>query len=354
MKYNLKISILFFCIIKWHSLQSIEYIYPICTDSSSIFYIHQKSLNDAELWRYVIASKEQIKCLDWRFMPAGVKLLPDHQSFSFIDTGRLRIKNFLKRSPHTIDFDRPVYGVSEVNWVDNNLCYFSAKQKKHYDIFWGNVATGTITSLYQKEDVECLGPRILDEQLFCIERCNHDRSCRIILKNLASSKIETIVDCGYQQVVYLQMLSPLLGFYIEHMPYINDESELITFICHKIESLGENQDWKETKVFKFNVLKKYLIGNDRLYESLIPFLPRAKKTILYLTDIKQNQEGKYYSLIKSYDLISTKFESILESNTDIVFFAPLLTNNNQLVYGKIGMHFSESNCVEFDKFLITN
>lgn len=343
---NFKSSLLF--IAMWHQINSIEYVYPVCTDDNdTVFYVYQKSLTDAELWCHLLNSETPLKCLDWRYMPAGVKLLPDNNGFSFIDTGRLRIKQFAKRSTHTVDFDQPVYGVSEINWVNNQLCYFSAKQKEHFGIFWGDVLKGLITPLYQTIDTECLSPRIIGEQLFCVERHFKDRSCRIILKALKATQSNVILDCGYQQVIFLQMLSPVLGFYIEHMPYINSESELVTFICHKIEFINKSQRWLATRLFKFNILKKYLLGDDRLYESLIPFLPHAKKTILYFADIKQNQSGQYYSSINSCDLTTGKFDEVLQSNPDMIFFAPLVINNHQLVYGKIAANFGDEVCLGY-------
>lgn len=329
-----KINVILFLAWNQVDVYAIEYIYPICAEQDKIFYVYQKSLTDAELWRYFLKTKSQLKCLDWRYMPAGVKLLPDNNSFSFVDTGRLRIKDFNKRSVHTVEFDQPVYGVSEINWIDNNLCYFSAKQKEHFGIFWGEIKQGKITQFYQTLDTECLSPRIIERQLFCIERNSKDRSCRIISKALNDADTKLILECGYQQVIFLQMLTANLGFYIEHMPYINSESELVTFICHKIE-LNQNQQWSATNLFRFNILKKHLFGNDRLYESLTPFLPRAKKTALYFSDIERNQQGEYYSLIKNYNLTTGKYCNILRSNSDMLFFAPLIVNNDQLVYGKI-------------------
>ena len=322
------------------------YIYPVATGENIVFYTYQKSLTDLELWRLFLPDNNSLqaehleKCLYWRFVPAGFALLPDNKCFSFIDSGRLWIKAFAKRSPRAISFDQPVFNISEVCWLEDKICYFSAKQDRSYAIFIGDIQKQTLKILHDPKDKDCLSPRIIDNQLFCIERQAHDRSCLIIKLDLNDAhKINNnqinqrvIMDCGYQQIIYLKMCTPKLGFYIEHMPYINDHAQAITLICHKIELVDSK--WINTKIFRFLVPKCYLFGEQRLYESILPFLPRAKKTRLYFSDIKQNEAGQYHSSIFEFDLISLKRIGILKSEQNMIFFAPLKANHT-LFYGKI-------------------
>jgi len=330
------------------SLKTTEYLYPITTiEDETVFYIYQKNLADLELWRFFLNDQHQEKCLDWRYIPAGLKILSDKSGFSFIDAGRLRIKNFLKRACRTIEFHQPVFGVSEINWVSKDDCYFSARQKTHFAIFKADVNHNQLTMIQSKKDLDCLSPRILEQQLFYIERNAFDRSSFICRKLLSDKQDLQIVDCGYQQVIYLEMLSPELGWYIEHMPYINDDSDFITFVCHKIELISVTKNWSSQKIFKFNVLKKYLIGDDRLYESYIPFLPRTKKTSLYFTNIQRNESQEYYSSINSYDLTDGKFKTIITSEPSLILFAPILVSQ-ELFYGKISENglLNESQALE--------
>ena len=327
------------------NLQAIEYSYPVAIDQENApFYIHQKSLSDLDLWQYCPQASGQTKCLYWRFLPAGLKLLPDRSGFSFIDSNRLRLKKFIKRSPRSVDFDQPVYGVSEVNWLDNNICYFSAKQKEHFAIFYGDVKSSNLACVYQVAKTECLSPRIIANCLFCIERSSADRSCGITMQSAPivteisddykfkpAEPSQLVVDCGYQQIIYLEMLSPQLGFYIEHMPYIQDHSGMITFICHQLVGPA---CWRAKPIFKFQVPKKYLFGEERLCESIMPFLPRWKKTVLYFSDIKQTASGEYYSSLHSYDLMACKFNTILTSIPPVIFFAPL-PSDHDIFYGII-------------------
>jgi len=341
-------------------LQALQYSYPVANvRDDSIYYVYQKTLSDLELWQYQIPTGIVNKQLYWRFMPIELRMLPDNSGFSFIDTDRLRIKKFMKRSPSTIEFNFPVYGIGQVRWMNKHLCYFSAKQKDHYAIFGGDLDTDDLVLLHQSPQAECSCPQMMRSGLFCIERNTLDRSCAIVqlitfgpADNLTTFKPDQfiekklIIDCGYQQVVYFELLSDTLGFYIESMPYINQGSLMISFICHQITYSAQVGQWVARSIFKFSIPKKYLMGDVRLYESYIPFLPRAQKTLLYFADIKQNESGQYYSSIEQYDLISGQKICILTSDPNRIIFAPIWSNN-LLFCGQI-LEMSENHPVESD------
>ena len=338
----LQIKFLLFLVLFVHFSKSTEYVYPVSQiDDESYFYVCQKSLTDLELWRHYIKGDRREKCLYWRFIPAGLKVLCDKSGFSFVDSGRLRIKKFKKRSPRSIDFDTPVYGVGEVSWLSNDTCYFSAKQKDNFAIFYGDIKSGNVYCAQQVNGAECLCPNIIDGQLFYVERNATDRASGIVVlpaPQFGQSQIKDlrklILDCDYKQVIYLKMISSKLGFYLEHMPYINDKQKTITFICYKIEQQENSENWISQKIFKFQVLKKYLFGDDRLYESLVPFFPTAKKTTIYFADIKQNQSGEYNSSPFTYDLISNKITPLAHTLPNGRFFAPLKIKD-RVICGKI-------------------
>lgn len=331
-----------------------EYIYPVIgVDDASLFLIYQKSLADLELWRYFLSDEHKEKSLYWRFIPGGLKILPGGDGFSFIDSGRLRVKKFIKRSPRSIDFDQPIFGVSEINWLNNEICYFSAKQKDRHVIFYGQISDGAIWQVHQSEEAECLSPKIINQQLFYIERTNGDRSTKIMricqppmLKDSKSDlQAELILDCSYQQVIYLQMLSDKLGFYVEHMPYINDKVDFVTFVVYKIELSDPCGCWASRQLFKFQVPKKFLFGDDRLYESILPFLPRPEKTVLYFADIKQIDGGQYKSSLFGYDLILDKNNCLLSLVSREALFAPLKWGN-KLFYGRATLEMQDL-CLPF-------
>ena len=147
------------------------YIYPVATSQNTVFYVYQKSLTDLELWRLVMSDNNYLaiqqnleKCLYWRFIPAGFALLPGHKEFSFIDSGRLWIKDFIKRSPRAISFNQPVLNISEVCWLKNKNCYFSAKQKQNFVILIGDINEQVLKILYDLPNIECLSPRIIEDQ----------------------------------------------------------------------------------------------------------------------------------------------------------------------------------------------
>jgi len=333
-------SIYFILILNYFNLfgwQCIEYQYPVAgIDEESIFVIHQKGLSDLELWRYFWQDNRYEKCLDWHFIPSGLKILPNREGFSFIDSGRLRIKKFLKRSPCSIEFEQPISSFGEINWVNQYECYFSARQSDYTAIFYGNVQNGEIKCLHQAKKAACLSPRMVSNQLFYIERNDLDRSCKIYTVDLNGSfqKPELMIDCNYQQVLHLQMISKECGFYVEHMPYINEELEEIHFNVYKLEL---SDKWLNTRLFQFVIPGQYLLGENRLYESIIPFLPRVEKTALYFADIKRNQAKEYDSSLKKCDLISGKIFDISLQDSGNLLFAPLIWQE-KIFYGKILYH----------------
>lgn len=340
--------------------KSAEYIYPVAKiDNESYFYVHQKSLTDLELWRHNIKRDRREKCLYWRFVPAGLKVLCDKSGFSFVDSGRLRIKKFKKRSPRSVDFDTLVYGVGEVNWFNNDICYFSAKQKDNFAIFYGDIKQSKIYCAQQVNGAECLCPNIVDGQLFYVERNATDRASGIVAlpapqfgQSHSKDFRKLILDCDYKQVIYLKMISSKLGFYLEHMPYINDKQKTITFICYKIEQQINSENWISQKIFKFQVLKKYLFGEERLYESLAPFFPSAKKTTIYFTDIKQNQSGEYNPSPFTYDLMSRKLTPLESRLPNGNFFAPLEVDGQifcgQIFNSKVQSGKARPICINFN------
>ena len=313
------------------------FCYPVASvNQDSFLLIYQKSLGDLELWRYFPATKELNKCLDWRFVPLGLKVLPDQSGFSFVDAGRLRIKRFIMRSPKTIDFDLPVYGVSELNWLDLQTCYFSAKQhgdSDYFAIFKGDVTKTHLVCWYQWPESDCLCPVVLDQQLFYVARDGHDRATQIRVLDLTQRRLspELILNCNFQQIINLQMLNSTSGFYVEHMPYLREEIGLVSFICHVF---SKTKNWQEIGQFKFQIPRHYLLGEERAQESIGIFLPRVQKTLLYFADFKQNQFGITTTSINSYDLITGKIQQILEASPGETIFAPLIYQD-RLYYGKI-------------------
>ena len=82
------------------SLYAEQFIYPVAAidnEGKEILVVYQKSLDDIELWIWDSATKCAMKGLLSAYVPAGIKMLPSGAGFSFVDEGRLRVKNFYKR-----------------------------------------------------------------------------------------------------------------------------------------------------------------------------------------------------------------------------------------------------------------
>ena len=326
----------FVLLLSFSPVIAFNYCYPIvAVDNQGFLATYQKNLGDLELWRIFPENGKCEKCLDWRFAPSGLKVLPDQSGFSFIDTGQLRIKKFIMRSPKIVEFGLPLHGIGDLNWIDQDNCFFSAKQHQHFAIYKGSITNSQkLTSCKESAVFDYLMPNLVDQSLFYIERQISNRSCRIERFNIIrpNQSVELILDCNYQQVIHLQMFDSNSGFYIEHMPYLKDQVQMIGFIGHLFCN-SENQ-WREAGQFKFQIPKQFLLGEARAQESIGIFWPVVKKTALYFINFKQNQGGEYIGSLNCYDLATGKIIPILESDSK-VWPCGLLIWQNRLYYGKI-------------------
>ena len=118
------------------SLVSAEYVYPVAAASAEqVYVLYQKSTDHIELWLWNSITKKASKALLSTFSPAGLQLLPDGSSFSFIDNDRIRVKLQGKRQPRAVGFCEPVYDISLIHWINNESFYFSAKEKERFQYF---------------------------------------------------------------------------------------------------------------------------------------------------------------------------------------------------------------------------
>ena len=318
-----------------HPIPAVEYVYPVASlgNGKPIVYIHQHSPDSIELreWNPTTNNSEQML---WSvFNPAGLQLLPDNSGFSFIDNGRLRVKLFQKRSPKAIDFDEPFFGINGLQWIDNHTCYCSAQYNNNFALFELH-DDGTLQCLRAETGKHCMYPQKVGDQLFYIERCATKSAIGDIHYQIVSSsyqnndlhcsQAELIVDFYNSPIIFLTMLSDTQGFVVEHAQSIDSENLIMPFAYHQI--IKEGGVWHKKRLFSFSVPTCLLLDSEqRLYESLLPLLPRVIKNKVYFVDCSQNKNcilEPYF-----YELLTKKTNKIAVPTKKGHYFVPLQCGN---------------------------
>ncbi len=301
--------------------QPTEFLYPVAACPPDFFYlIYQKTPHHIELWEWNSHTHYAEQLLFSRFTPAGFRLLPSREGFSFIDNGMVKVKKFFKRSPRIIEFDAPIYNVELVQWIDDTLCYASGKYHNNFGIFQIDYE-GEVTPLCVKESVDCMYPQKVDASLFYIER--DDRlQCRIIKTEYLppqGADFQERLSSHYNQpqqffevasfttpIIFLNMVSAEEGFVVGHPALVHKTDSRITFDYYHL--FQKDMIWQVERLFSFSIPSPLLfLGSDgRLYESLLPLLPRHRDTtIIYANAI----ESAPITLF-TYDLTSHTIEQL--------------------------------------------
>ena len=77
--------------------------------------MHQTEAQETRLWSLNSVTNQYEQLLSSQYNPIGVQLLPDKSGFSFLDNGLIKVKNFLKRSPKTIEIYEPFTTLVQYN-----------------------------------------------------------------------------------------------------------------------------------------------------------------------------------------------------------------------------------------------
>jgi len=313
---------LFLLLLISSSIQLAEYVYPVAAlDQDNLILIQQKATNNILLWFWNKETKQVEQGLWSRFNPAGFRLLPDKSGFSFIDNGLLKVKFFHKRSPKTIALDEPLYDINLIQWIDNDHCYVSAKKNGHFGIFQLSMK-GDVDCIVANSFADCLYPQKIDDTLFYIERisnnyrvmsiscpelvcCNSDDSAiihdfdvqvqKIMDKHTRKEKKKSvrnkqlIFDFKRQPIDFLYMISSTQGFVLEYDAYVDTKDDTILFSY--LHLAKKNNTWHYEQLFSFAIPANLLLSDSptRLYESILPLLPRHIDNAIYFADTRHQQ-----------------------------------------------------------------
>lgn len=330
-----------------------EFLYPVAAyknevGQDKVLVLYQKSLAHLELWSWDPITQVATKALLSTFAPAGLRLLPDARGFSFIDNGRIRIKEFIKRSPKSIEFNDPITNVGPVIWSDFGTGYFSGQERGLYSIF-SLTPTDDIARCAAQKVTDCLYPYPCGTALFYIERTHAakeqvpftpeaEQQSTAYMYSIVKQSVdlpvegnrkEVIADFGERPIVYVTMFSESEGFVLEHAPLISKYETTIVFLCHHVVRISER--WQTVFLFSFSVPADLLLPSQpsRLYESLLPLLPRYYSGSLYYVDTDKDCLVPYKYVINTAQKYRCLPNILLPGYT----FTPLLCCNSILLYG---------------------
>jgi len=358
-------------------LYSYEFLYPVAVlerqGQTKVYVIYQKSVTHLELWVWNPETKIASKGLMSTYIPASLRVLPSKDGFSFIDEGRIRIKKFKKRSPRAIDIYEPIYEMNQVEWIDEHNLYVSARKNNYFCIFQIS-DTGLIHCLVQDDIHDCVYPQKAGDTLFYIERCLKEGEYKkehvsyklvateysvvngndsqkdltnleyeafeahvnkLLSKRKSKSeqkKIEKnyIADFKSSPIAFLQMFSEDEGFFLEHCEEIDRHDKYITFSCYHVKKWEEN--WNCTNIFDFSIPACLILDllDFRLYESMLPLIPKYHNGCLYYVDMSPSKSENLNLFCYNIENEMTEQKSFGRSGQ--IFFSPLFTKN-KIFYG---------------------
>ena len=365
-------------------LFSHEFLYPVAYTKqdghTGVYVLYQKSITHLELWLWNPETKIATKGLLSTYTPAGLRILPLNDGFSFIDEGRIRIKKLIKRSPRTIDIYESIYDINEIEWINEDNFYFSAKKNDTFCIFQMDI-NGVLECLIGDAKYDCMYPQVVDDHLFYIERhiedellkrkhlsykvfrtrythphCSethitqrynaskeitkdlldkdalldaHDLPC----DNSSNIKKECIVDFKEKPISFLKMISEDEGFFIAHPSQVERQDKVLQFDCYHIKK-NNNDAWDCKTIFSFSLPAHLLFDvlDARLYESILPLLPRYHEGSIYFVDYQSTRTGGCN--IFRYDLALGIIEQKSFSRYEQLSFSPIFIDK-KMFYGGI-------------------
>lgn len=304
------------------STYAVEYLYPVGTGTTSegeqvMYLIYQHSLDYIELFAWNPIEGVAHKTLLPVHLPAFFNLLPDNSGFSFIDQGRIRIKQFEKRSPFTIPLYAPIDTIASVEWIDSSSCYFTARLGQQFGIFSTDFEGNMQTLLYD-EAHDFLYPQQRNDKLFFIRR-SQPGIYAIGLKTKQMESYEVILDFEDMPIAFLHMIDETQGLVIQHQAYLDQHDTFTLFHCWYL--YHDETGWHKKHLFEFNIPLDLFFGNmpERLYESIIPLLPTYIEGTIFFIHYNTSTErlGMY-----RYDIANEKYTLAFAPKAPTICCAP--------------------------------
>ena len=224
------------------------------------------------LYSWNAITKEMTTLLSTFFQPLFVHVLPDGQTFSFIDQGRLQIKQLYKRSPQTILLDdQQIIESAMYCWIDDQryiVCAWRycpsldergclAFKKGTYGLYRvdrdgaGTHTTsnyGMVSSLVTSSNSDALWPIIFENSLFYVRyNCNSNEFSIICIN---------IDDPDYQEIIFEAFLGEkfygMLALSQDSIIYFLYENNIHHAILGTKEASSQQNTWHSKELFQFH------------------------------------------------------------------------------------------------------
>ncbi|MBN1549543.1 hypothetical protein JW872_02680 [Candidatus Babeliales bacterium] len=355
-----------------------EYLYPVGKiqdeGRTMVYLIHQRSPSHINLLIWNPVTYETSPGLLSTYTPASFTLLPDQSGFSFIDHGRVRIKNFNKRSPKAISFRYPIDDITKICWLSNETFYFSGRPGHRFGIFAANLQ-GDVIPLIHDTINDYLYPQRIGSELFCIKRTpqgtysiitthvsdinltnrssslNEEEFHAAVLQMMyedaepvfAAPDLEDVFSDDTTALIFLTMVSEAEGFVIQHPRTIESDTHMIKFsYCHIIKN---NNTWKNEQLFAFTLPAKFIRrgSDDLLYENILPLLPRVFGNDIFYAHCDDSDHCK--TNLFSFDMTNHHSERrslpISHELLDSASFSPLTVDPFVFYGGKISYAYDQ-------------
>ncbi len=315
-------------------IKAIEFVYPVAlSDIDSLIYmIYQKSLTHLELWLWNYKTHAIRSGLAEQYTPASISIVPNKQCFSFIDNGLVKVQSRYEPSPVLLTVSSPIYNITRVHWLTDTCCYFSAKERNCYGVYQLNI-NGKLTCLARKSGADCLYPQKINDNLFYILRSRED-NFSANFKIVHDLEDSPILNFGSNSIAFLYMESENQGFFVEYSHEIRKESP-VTFWYHRLVIHGDT--WQSYPLFSFTIPSGFLFFDHdmRLYESILPLLPRHAQNNIYFVDCAGSSQNLNLNIFR-YDLASEKIQQLtFACRENEHYFAPLIADRTMFYGGTL-------------------
>jgi hypothetical protein len=339
---------------------SIQYFYPVAELDQRVYCVYQSSPEIIAMIVWDHEHKEMVPGLLSRYMPAGLRLLPDESGYSFIDDGILRVKRFMKRSPKSLEFYAPIYDINVPEWIDAYTGYFAAKVRETYGIFQFDIDANLVGLLIDPKK-DFMYPQKIEASLFYIERIKRGLGYQFRVMNieypdqvdmerddemvafkpiLTDQAATEIFDFHNEPIAFLYMQNASTGFLVSYPEHIEEDATVI--VCSYYQ-LSQKNGWSEKRLFDFVIPASLIFksSEDRLYESILPLLPHHMGNDIYFVDAS-GSGGLNLNLFVYHKMSGGIEQQTFADQQGQHYFAPILVGNFLYCGGTMssnGLHF---------------
>lgn len=346
----------------------IQYLYPVAAKDDHVYCIYQSSPEIIRMLTWDYSAKELMPGLLPHFMPAGLRMLPNNVGYSFIDDGILRVQKFIKRSPKALEFTAPIYDINVPEWIDENTGFFAAKVREHYGIFQFDI-DANLAGLLLDSKKDFLYPQKAGSHLFYIERIKRGLGFQFRIMCIPypvnvtmlsedemvafkpaiySADAVEVFDFHNEPIAFLHMENETSAFLISYPAHIEEDATTIACSYYQLAQAKDGV-WHEYKLFDFIIPAGMLISESRtstesdslsvrpevleglgyrLYESILPLLPRHIGTNIYFVDCSNSDQNLNLNVYEYNTIDQSEAQLTYADQPDQHYFAPILINSS--------------------------